>query len=127
MDISIVYSLKQPIYEQIIEQIISQVLNGKLKEGDQLPSIRKLASELKVSVITTKRAYEELERTGYVNTVLGKGTFIAFQDKENMKLKQLEAITRELKRLIPECRRYNIELNELQNLVQAIYEEEDGF
>ncbi|MUG45463.1 GntR family transcriptional regulator [Paenibacillus woosongensis] len=126
MHISIVYSLKQPIYEQIIEQIIVQVLNGKLKEGDQLPSIRKLASELKVSVITTKRAYEELERTGYVHTVLGKGTFIAFQDKENMKSRQLEIITRELERLVPECKRYNIGLNELQSLVQTIYEEEDG-
>ncbi|WP_230873738.1 GntR family transcriptional regulator [Paenibacillus woosongensis] len=118
--------MKQPIYEQIIEQIIVQVLNGKLKEGDQLPSIRKLASELKVSVITTKRAYEELERTGYVHTVLGKGTFIAFQDKENMKSRQLEIITRELERLVPECKRYNIGLNELQSLVQTIYEEEDG-
>ncbi|WP_019639493.1 GntR family transcriptional regulator [Paenibacillus fonticola] len=124
MNISILYSLKQPIYEQIMEQIIAQIINGELKAGDQLPSIRKLASELKVSVITTKRAYEELERDGYVNTVLGKGTFIVGQDMDNIKSMQLEVIRKELVRIIPECKKYNIGLTELQSLVQIIYEEE---
>ncbi|GGF65859.1 GntR family transcriptional regulator [Paenibacillus albidus] len=123
MDISILFSLKQPIYEQIVTQIVAQILNGELREEDQLPSIRKLASELKVSVITTKRAYEELERAGYVHTVTGKGTFIAYQDKENVKLNQIEVIKNELRRIVPDCKKYNIQLTELQKIMQLIYEE----
>lgn len=123
MDISILFSLKQPIYEQITEQIIAQILNGELNEGYQLPSIRKLANELTVSVITTKRAYEELERSGYVNTVSGKGTFVALQDKHNLRIKQVETIKNELKRIIPDCKKFNIGLEEIQYLVKSIFEE----
>ena len=68
---------KVPFYLQIVQQIRAQILSSDLSEGDLLPSIRKLAKDLQISVITTKRAYEELEREGFINTVGGKGTFVA--------------------------------------------------
>lgn len=124
MDISILLSSKKPIYEQVTDQIIAQILNGELQEGTQLPSIRSLAKELTVSVVTTKRAYEELEKEGYIHTVLGKGSFIASQNTDSLKIKQIEITKSELRRIIPECKKHNLELSEIQRLVQDIYEEE---
>jgi GntR family transcriptional regulator len=124
MDISILFSSKKPIYEQITDQVIAQILNGELQEGTQLPSIRSLAKELTVSVVTTKRAYEELEKEGYIHTVLGKGSFIASQNTDSLKSKQIELTKNELRRIIPECKKHNLELSEIQQLVQNIYEEE---
>ena len=72
---------EQPIYEQITTQIKDLIIKGELKEAEMLPSIRSLAKELKISVITTKRAYEELERDGYVTTVPGKGSYVAAQNR----------------------------------------------
>ena len=82
MEILIKNSSGQPIYEQIYTQIKDLILNGALAEGDALPSIRGLAKDLRISVITTKRAYDELEREGFVNTVAGKGCFVAGTDRE---------------------------------------------
>jgi len=80
--ILITNSSRDPIYEQISKQIRSQIIAGDMKEGDPLPSIRNLAREIQVSVITTKKAYETLEREGYLDTVTGRGTFVAAQNKE---------------------------------------------
>lgn len=77
MDIIISNSSGAPIYEQICSQIKGKIISGELKEGDALPSIRLLAKELRISVITTKRAYEELERDGFLVTYAGKGSFVA--------------------------------------------------
>ena len=77
MNIIISNSSDKPIYEQITAQIKALVMNGELKEGDLLPSMRTLAKELRISVITTKRAYEDLERDGFITTVVGKGSFIS--------------------------------------------------
>ena len=85
MKILISNSSDEPIYEQIASQIKSLILKNELKEGEILPSIRNLAKELGISVITTKRAYEELEKEGFTETVRGKGTFVAAQNKEFMK------------------------------------------
>ncbi|EOP01741.1 hypothetical protein KQ3_05039 [Bacillus cereus B5-2] len=74
---------KSPIYQQIIDQIILQVSNGTLKEDDALPSMRSLARDLKVCVITSKRAYEELEKAGYIYSIVGKGSFVAKKQKSN--------------------------------------------
>ena len=82
MEIIIRNSSSQPIYEQIYTQIKDLILNGTLAEGDALPSIRGLAKDLRISVITTKRAYDELEREGFVNTVAGKGCFVAGTNRE---------------------------------------------
>lgn len=83
MDIIISNTGEQPIYDQIYTQIRKLIISGKLKEGDLLPSIRGLAKDLRISVITTKRAYEELEREGFIYTVTGKGSFVA---KKNLQL-----------------------------------------
>ncbi len=77
LNISISHTSTIPLYEQIQTQIKNQILNGSLKSGEGLPSIRNLAKELKVSIITTKRAYEELEKDGFIETVIGKGTFVS--------------------------------------------------
>ncbi len=77
MDILISNSCGRPIYQQIYDQIKVAILSGELREGDMLPSIRALAKDLRISVITTKRAYEELERGGYIYTAAGKGCFVS--------------------------------------------------
>ncbi|EFG88992.1 transcriptional regulator, GntR family [Clostridium carboxidivorans P7] len=87
MNIIISNSVGEPIYEQITKQIKNLIFNGALCEGDSLPSIRNLAQELKISVITTKRAYEELERDGFIETIPGKGSYVASQNKELLREK----------------------------------------
>ena len=82
-------SSSKPIYEQITEQIKTDILSGALEAGQQMPSIRTLAKELRVSVITTKRAYEELERDGFVETVQGRGTYVAHQNAQLIREEQL--------------------------------------
>ena len=82
MDIIISNTSSVPIYEQIMGQIKRNIMNGTLKEGEALPSMRTLAKELRVSVITTKRAYEELENAGFIVTVMGKGSFVAKRNLE---------------------------------------------
>ena len=77
MDILISHSCGRPIYQQIYDQVTNAILSGALREGDMLPSIRALAKDLRISVITTKRAYEELERGGYIYTAAGKGCFVS--------------------------------------------------
>lgn len=93
MDIIISNSSSKPIYEQITSQVKNMILTGQLKEGAPLPSMRLLAKELRISVITTKRAYEDLERDGFIETVVGKGSFVAkkntqFVREEILKLAQ---------------------------------------
>ena len=85
MNIIISNSSGQPIYEQIVSQIKNMIISGSLKEGDALPSMRLLAKELRISVITTKRAYEELEREGFIVSYTGKGSFVASQNMELIK------------------------------------------
>jgi transcriptional regulator, GntR family len=83
VNINISNSSGQPIYEQIVQQIKSLIILGKLNEGDPLPSMRLLAKELRISVITTKRAYEELEREGFIVSLTGKGSFVAEKNKSS--------------------------------------------
>jgi GntR family transcriptional regulator len=85
MDIIISNSSPKPIYEQITSQIKAMILNGTLREGEALPSMRLLAKELRISVITTKRAYEDLERDGFIETVTGRGSFVAGKNLEFVK------------------------------------------
>ena len=102
MEIIISNAANKPIYEQIVEQVKQKIMNGILREGDMLPSIRALAKDLRISVITTKRAYEELEREGYVVTMPGKGCFVAAQGREWIKeglLREIEIHLTEIKRL----------------------------
>ena len=123
MKIIISYSSPDPIYEQITRQIKAQVLKGDLQPGDVLPSIRSLARELQISVITTKRAYEELEREGFINAVTGKGRFIADQNVELMKEKRLKIMEDRFAELVDEARLLGMSRNDLLNMLDILYEE----
>ena len=114
MDIIISNSGGVPIYEQITRQMKGLILRGELKEGEALPSMRLLAKELRISVITTKRAYEELERDGFLENVPGKGCFVAPQNKELLREAQLRRVEEKLTQAIEEARRGAVSLEELK-------------
>ena len=125
MDIIIRNASSAPIYEQIYAQLKAAILSGELSEGALLPSIRALAKDLRISVITTKRAYDELERDGYVNTVAGKGCYVAQKDTALIReehLKQIEAHMRSIHALAPLCGLTGAELSEMF----ALLGHEDG-
>ena len=123
--ILISHSNKQPIYEQISFQIKEQIINGELEAGELLPSIRNLAKELHVSVITTKRAYEELERDGFIHTVPGKGTFVAPQSLKSIEAKKYELLDGDLLNIINKSKVLNISKEELIRRINIIYVEGD--
>ncbi|KON88848.1 GntR family transcriptional regulator [Sporosarcina globispora] len=123
MQIIISNSSKEPIYEQITNQIKSSILAGDLKEGASLPSIRQLAKDLHISVITTKRAYEELEKAGFIYSIVGKGSFVAEQNLEVMREKKLKVIEEQLSAVITNSREIGLTLDELQELMKILYEE----
>lgn len=125
MKIIISNSASEPIYEQICKQIKSQIISGELKEGDALPSIRKLSMELQVSVITTKRAYEELEKEGFIDTVGGKGCFVAMQNKELLREKKMKSVEDMLVDTVNEARRLGITIQELKEMLTILYSDED--
>ena len=124
MDIIISNSSEKPIYEQISSQIKGLIMNGELKEGDALPSIRLIARELKVSVITTKRAYSDLESEGFIETIAGKGSFVATRNMELIKEEQLKLTEELLVKAVEIAKRSKIELNDLKDMLMIIYEEE---
>ena len=113
-----------PIYEQVGQQIKAQILSGELKEGDPLPSIRKLAMELQISVITTKRAYDELEQEGFIDTVGGKGCFVAMQNKELLKEKKMKSIEDMLAEAVSESKKMGIQLKEIKEMLTLLYNHE---
>lgn len=124
MDIIISNSSADPIYEQIVQQIKKEILTGELQEGDALPSIRSLAKELQISVITTKRAYTELEREGLIETVGGKGSFVAGQNKELLREKRLSILEEKLAEVIEEAKLLQISRQELTEMLEVLSEEE---
>ena len=123
MDIILSNSSGVPIYEQIEEQIKSQILSGELAEGDALPSMRILAKELKISVITTKRAYEDLERDGLIESVVGKGSFVKGINSERMKENMLFAIEEFLDKAVDKAVIGKVSLEEMQQMLSILYEE----
>lgn len=123
LNINISNSSVTPLYEQIQVQIKSQILSGNLKAGEGLPSIRNLAKELKVSIITTKRAYEELEKEGFIETVTGKGTFVANQNTERLKEITLYEIENKLEDIIRQAKSVGVTLEEGIEIFKSIYEE----
>lgn len=109
-----------PIYEQIYDQIKLQIINGTLQEDEALPSIRNLAKDLKISVITTKRAYDELEHDGFIYTVAGKGCFVAPKNVELLRednLRKIEAHMEEILRLAASC---NLSKQDIINMIDII-------
>lgn len=123
MDIIISNTSSQPIYDQIYTQIKALILNGSLKEGEALPSMRFLAKELRISVITTKRAYEELERDGFIETITGKGSFVGKTNLELIKEEHLKAVEEYLSQAIAEARLAGLPLSELNELLTMLYGE----
>ena len=123
MDIILNNSSGVPIYEQIEEQIKSQIMTGELAAGDALPSMRVLAKDLKVSVITTKRAYEDLERDRFIESVVGKGSFVKGVSTEIMKENMLYAIEEFLDKAVDKAVLGNVSLEEMQEMLTIIYEE----
>ena len=113
-----------PIYEQIMQQIKRQIMSDELVEGDPLPSIRKLAQELQISVITTKRAYEELEREGFLDTVGGKGTFVAAQNKELMREKKMKVVEEKLAEAVAQAKMLGVTSAELKEMLTILFKEE---
>ena len=111
-----------PIYEQIQRQIRSQILSGELQEGTGLPSIRKLAQTLQISVITTKRAYDELEREGLIDTVGGKGTFVASPNAEFLREKHVRAVEEKLTEALALARGAGITSQEVQGMLTLLLE-----
>jgi GntR family transcriptional regulator len=124
MNIIISNSSKSPIYEQISNQIKNLIIQGRLKENDMLPSIRKLAKELRISVITTKRAYEELERDGYITSVPGKGSFVAAQNREILMEARLKIVEDKLKDAVIAAKTTGVSLPELTETLKLLYEGE---
>ncbi|GAA0463758.1 GntR family transcriptional regulator [Alkalibacillus silvisoli] len=123
MQIIISNSSKEPIYEQITNQIKSSILSGDLKEGTPLPSIRQLAKDLQISVITTKRAYEELEKADFIYSVVGKGSFVAEQNLEVIREKKLKVIEEQLSAVITNSKEIGLSFDELSELLEFLYEE----
>lgn len=113
-----------PIYEQIGGQIRSLILDGILKQGDALPSIRSLASDLKISVITTKRAYEELEKDGMIYSVQGKGFFVDNPDREFLEEKRVYDVEAEMKNLIDKCMASGLSKENVIEMVDLLWGEE---
>lgn len=114
----------KPIYEQIYSQIKAQIISGGLEEDDGLPSIRNLAKDLRISVITTKRAYEELEREGFIYTVAGKGCFVAPKNVEFMReenLKKIEAHMEAIRQLAATC---NLTRQDIMEMMECMLEEQ---
>ena len=123
MDILISNSSPVALYEQIETQIKNQILNGNIKAGNPLPSIRSLAKELKVSIITTKRAYEELEKEGFIETVVGKGTFVSGANSERLKEAAMAEMESRLEEVIISAKSLGLTLDECIEIFKSLYEE----
>ena len=124
MDIIISNSSGKPIYDQISAQIREMILTGVLKSGEALPSMRLLAKELRISVITTKRAYEELERDGFIVTMTGKGSFVAEKNTARIKEEYLKKIEVHMKEIISLSRACDLSAGDLQEMLTFFYQEE---
>ena len=124
MDIIISNSGGVPIYDQITRQMKGLILRGELKEGEALPSMRLLAKELRISVITTKRAYEELEREGFINTVPGKGCFVAPQNPELAREDALRRAEEHLSQAVDIDKTAGLTLSELTETLNLLYGDE---
>ena len=123
MNIIISNSGDKPIYEQITAQIKAMVMSGQLKEGDALPSMRTLAKELRISVITTKRAYEDLERDGFITTVVGKGSFIKAADTSLVREERLKQIEELLGRAVSLAGESGIQKEEVLEIMEILFQD----
>ena len=121
MNINISNAGGEPIYLQISEQIKAMILDGTLKEGDMLPSMRNLAVELRISFMTTKRAYEELERDGFIESYTGRGSFVKAQNMELFREEQLRRIESLIDDAVQRARKSGVQKHELHEMLDLIY------
>ena len=124
MDIIIRNTGEVPIYDQITRQIKGHILSGALGEGEALPSMRALAKDLRISVITTKRAYEELEREGFITTVPGKGCFVAPRNLELVRESALRQVEEHLQKAVEAARLGGVTADEVKETLNILYREE---
>lgn len=122
MKIIINHSSMIPIYEQIVEQVKALIRNGKLKENDNLPSVRSLAKELKISALTVKKAYDNLENEGFTVTIHGKGTYVTATNTELLLEEQKKELESDLERVIQKGRCYGISDEDIKKLFELILE-----
>ena len=124
MNVIVSNASDRPIYEQIYLQLKGAILRGELREGDALPSIRALAKDLRISVITTKRAFDDLERDGFIYTVQGKGSFVAAKNGELLREEQLKQIEQKLTEALALARQGGISDAELAKMFQVLLQGE---
>lgn len=124
MNIIISNAANQPIYEQIYSQIKNQIISGQLISGDLLPSIRTLAKDLRISVITTKRAYDELEKDGYIYIVSGKGCYVAEKNTELIKEEHLKKIEEHFEQIINLAKPCQLTNDDLIEMLKSLFQEE---
>ncbi|MGG4143717.1 GntR family transcriptional regulator [Paenibacillus algorifonticola] len=125
MNIILSNASNDPIYVQITQQIRSLILSGTLGPGQPLPSIRQLAKDLQISVITTKRAYEELEKEGLIDSVVGKGSFVAGINADFVREQRMKRLEQQMLAVIKEGKALRLSLSEIQQHMQLLYEEGD--
>ena len=124
MKITILPQGTMAIYEQIVNQLKNEIVTGELTPGEALPSIRMLAADLSVSVITTKRAYEELERDGFIETVTGKGSFVAGRNLQIIKEEQQRITEEYMEKAVVAAKAGGISLSELVDILKLFYGED---
>ena len=127
MKIIINHSSMVPIYEQIVDQIKTLIRNGELKENDNLPSVRSLSKELKISALTVKKAYDNLEAEGFTVTVHGKGTYVSAANAELLLEEQKKEVEADLEMAIQKGRRCGISDEDIRTLFEMILEEKEYF
>jgi GntR family transcriptional regulator len=127
MNIIITNSSGEPIYMQIVTQIKQQIISGRLQAGEALPSMRNLAMQLRISVITTKRAYEELEREGFIESYTGRGSFVRAQNRELLREEQLRQTEELLRQAMDKAKLAGLSMEELLEMTEVLFKEEsDG-
>ncbi|MDY2789412.1 MAG: GntR family transcriptional regulator [Lachnospiraceae bacterium] len=123
MNISIQPQSNLAIYEQLVEQFKDEIIKGNLKEGDIMPSIRALAKELRISVITTKRAYEELEKDGLIYSVAGKGFYVNQQDTNILREKKVQQIEGQMSEVIRSLKKAELSLEDAKDMLELLWED----
>ncbi len=126
MDIIITNTSDEPIYQQIVKQIKAQIMAGTLAAGDALPSMRVLAQQLRISVITTKRAYEELEREGFIENFAGKGCFVKTQNPEFLREEMLRQTEEVLVKACEKAKMCGLTLDEMKEMLELVYGGEEN-
>ena len=123
MNIILSNSSEEPIYQQIITQIKAQIMSGDLRSGDSLPSMRLLAQQLRISLITTKHAYEELERDGFIENFVGKGCFIKSQNTDFLREESIRKTEEAMTKACEYARNCGLTLEDCKEILEMIYQE----